>query len=81
MERQSVAIAQVDEELENLSRKLTLKRIGMRQGHALSTVRTRKNVFDAFQFKRSNWSNVRGTKGGLGSLITNSLALGNNTSR
>jgi hypothetical protein len=45
-----------------LAKLLTLKRIGLRQSHAISAVKQRKNGFEAFKFNRKNWSNARGQK-------------------
>lgn len=36
-----------------------IKRIGMRQSHAISNIKMRKSIFDNYNNKRKAWSNIR----------------------
>jgi hypothetical protein len=65
-------------------RKLTVKRLGMRQSHAISNIKMRKSLFDTFNSNRKQWSNMRGinnkvmfqrTKDGMLGGISNSIVL------
>lgn len=78
-------LAEEDDKITNLIRKLTLKRIGLRQGHAISAIKQRKSGYEAFNMNRKNWSNVRnqpnlglGGKDEISQVLTTSLILQNN---
>ena len=49
-------------DLQNLLKKLTLKRIGDRTHHALSNVKMRKSGFDSFNQNRKHWSLIWGAQ-------------------
>ncbi len=56
-------------------RKLTVQRIGLRQAHALSTVRARRNEFNTYNLNRKNRSNVKASKDIVGhSFVTGDLS-------
>ncbi len=72
-----------DEAERQLIRKLTLKRIGMRQGQAISKIKVRKNGYDSFNQNRKHWSNARNGESKrmrestfLGDALTTSIMLG-----
>ena len=55
-----------EDKINQLVRKLTVQRIGLRQAHALSAVRARRHEFDTYNSNRKNRSNANGARNSVG---------------
>jgi len=55
-----------DDKINQLVRKLTVQRIGLRQAHALSAVRARRHEFETYNSNRKNRSNANGARNSVG---------------
>ena len=55
-----------EDKINQLVRKLTVQRIGLRQAHALSAVRARRHEFETYNNNRKNRSNAHGARNSVG---------------